>query len=41
MAQFSAIGDPPCNLSFAAVTCCRKFRSASAPTQSITESAPR
>lgn len=25
IAQFRAIGDPPCKLNFAAVTCCRKF----------------
>ena len=40
-AQFNATGEPPCIFSFAAVTCCRKFPSASAPTASMATSAPR
>ncbi len=41
IAQFSATGDPPCIFSFALETCCRKLPSASAPTASMTLSAPR
>jgi hypothetical protein len=41
IAQFSATGEPPWSLSFAALTCCRRLPSASAPTASMATSAPR
>jgi hypothetical protein len=41
MAQLSATGEPPCSFSLAAVTCWTRFPSASAPTASMTTSAPR
>ena len=41
IAQLRAIGEPPCSLSLAAVMCWMRFPSASAPTASITRSAPR
>ena len=40
IAQFSATGEPPCSFSFAAVTCCMKLPSASAPTASMATSTP-
>src|SRR5215208_5003892 len=41
MAQFSAIGDPPCNFSLAELMCCIRLPSASAPAASMTTSLPR
>src|SRR3954451_870108 len=41
MAQFSAMGEPPCNFNLAVVTCWNRLPSASAPTASMATSAPR